>query len=182
MTLWYDVVTLMIIFAGMLAGFSMGMVRQLFNVGGLYFGLVFAAYFHPVVSRFATRLLGESDTLSRDAGLFFAVFVAIWLAINLAVYYSFRQPPRFLPASLDRLVGMLLGGVSGILAAIIVSLLLIYGTSVSWPQNNQVRLFVYEGVTGSLLQPVLTSLIPTVVGALEPLLPRGLPAFFSTVR
>lgn len=178
MAIWYDFFLLLLVFSGMLLGFSMGLVRQLINILGLYFGIVFAAYFHPMVNRWAAKMLGESDGLSREAMLFFVVFFIIWLFINLGAYYSFRTAPRFLPATLDRLMGMLTGILTGLLMAVVVTLLLSYTVSVEWPQNNALRLGIQESIELSSLRPVIGSLIPTLANMIKPWLPAGLPSFF----
>jgi uncharacterized membrane protein required for colicin V production len=178
MGITYDVFLLLLIFGGMLAGFSTGLMRQVINLGGLYFGMVFAAFYHPTLVRWATRTLGESQSLGREALLFFLVFVAIWAVVVVGAYYGLRGTPRFLPLSADRLVGMVLGMGAGMLVAVVVTLLLGYTTGVPWPRDNEIRVFINNSIDASSLSAFLSGLIPTVAGALEPWLPRGLPSFF----
>jgi uncharacterized membrane protein required for colicin V production len=176
--MFYDIFILLIIFGSMLVGFSMGLVRQAINIAGLYFGLVFAAYYHPTFTRWARESLGDADSLGREAMIFFVVFGLIWAFINIGAYFSFRQAPRFLPASLDKLVGMGLGIITGVLAVVIVTLLLDYATDVTWPQNDGLRVFLRGAMEVSGLRRFFLGLVPTVAGSIEPFMPRGLPAFF----
>jgi uncharacterized membrane protein required for colicin V production len=181
MGITYDVFLLLLIFGGMLTGFSTGLMRQVINLVGLYFGIVFAAFYHPVLVRWATRTLGESQSLGREALLFFLVFVMIWTFIVVGAYYGLRGTPRFLPLTADRLAGMVLGMSVGVLMAVVVTLLLGYTTEVPWPRDNEIRLFISRSIDASSLSGFLSSLIPTVAGTIEPWLPRGLPSFFHFV-
>lgn len=178
MTIWYDILLIFVIFFGVTVGFNMGMVRQIFSFAGLCFGLIFASYFLPLMNRLASNLMGEAQSLAREAILFFIVFALIWGFINLGIYVSFRQPPRFLPDAVDRLVGSAFGVFTGILAAVIITLLLSYSTAVTWPNYNGIRQTFDRGIAASTLSPVFLEMIPTIGNMIEPLLPYGLPSFF----
>ncbi len=182
MNIWYDVFSILVIFSGMMFGFNMGLVRQVVSVAGLYFGLVFASYFQPQVTRLAAMMLGEASSLTRDAILFFLVFTLVWMLINVGGHFSFRQAPRFMTPALDRVLGAILGSLTGVLAIVIITLLLSYATQVTWPQNNGLRSFLQGSIQASFLRPLFLSIIPTVANSLEPWLPRGLPAFFSHIQ
>ena len=181
MSLWYDLIILFLLLGGLATGFGLGLVRQTINVLGLYFGLVFASYYHPIVTRFVRTRFGETDSLGRETALFFVLFAIIWAFVNVGAFFSFRQAPRFLPATLDRLAGMVLGLLTGFVVAVIVTLLLNYATSVEWPQNNGLRLFIDRGIDRSTLRVLLFNAIPLLADTIEPWVPRGLPNFF-TVR
>ncbi|MBA3532594.1 MAG: CvpA family protein [Ardenticatenales bacterium] len=174
----YDIFILLIILGGMLVGFTMGLVRQAINIAGLYFGLVFASYYHPTFTRWARETLGEADSLGRETMIFFLVFGIIWAFINVGAFFSFRQAPRFLPAAVDRLIGMALGIFTGVLMVVIITLLLDYATDVSWPQNDGLRVFIRESMEVSGLRRFFVGLVPTVASTIQPFMPRGLPAFF----
>jgi uncharacterized membrane protein required for colicin V production len=178
MALWYDLFLLLVIFFGMLLGFSMGMVRQAINILGLFFGILFASYFHGPVVRWARQVLGETDTFTREAVLFAVIFILIWAFINVGAYYSFRVAPRFLPATLDKVIGMMMGVVTGLLIALITTLLLNYAVSVQWPQNNDLRLAIQQAIDISTLRPFIAAMIPALANMLRPMLPSGLPSFF----
>jgi uncharacterized membrane protein required for colicin V production len=179
MRIWFDLLMLLLIFGAMLLGFSQGLVRQLFNVAGIYFGLVVASYANPTMTRFATRLLGETESFTREAFIFFLVFAAVWALFNLGAYISFRSAPKFFPATVDSLLGMLLGIFTGSLVALVVVLLLNYTTQVPWPGNNDLREGISLAIETSALRPLIATMIPTLVNLLEPWIPRGLPTFFS---
>jgi uncharacterized membrane protein required for colicin V production len=181
MGITYDVFLLLLIFGGMLTGFSTGLMRQVINLVGLYFGIVFAAFYHPMLVRWATRMLGESQSLGREALLFFLIFVAIWGFVVVGAYYGLRGTPRFLPLTTDRLAGMVLGMGAGVLVAVVVTLLLGYTTEVPWPRDNGIRLFISSSIDASSLSSFLSGLVPTVAGAIEPWVPRGLPSFFHLI-
>ncbi len=180
MSLWYDLILLFFLLGGIAAGFAMGLFRQLINVAALVFAIVFAAYYHPTIARFARERLGETEGYGRDALLFFLIFLGVWLFINIGIHLSFKHPPRFLPGTLDKLVGMVVGLVSGVFAAVIVTLLLNYATAIEWPQNDAFRLAIQDGIRASSIKGLLFGYVPMMTQYLEPLLPRGLPAFFST--
>lgn len=175
----YDMFILLLIFGSMLAGFSMGLVRQLINILGLFFGLLFASYYHNAVVSWARERLGSADSLGREALLFFLVFGLVWAFVNVGAYFSLKHPPRFLPGALDRLAGMALGIFTGALLVVMVTLLLSYATEVEWPDNNEMRLFIQGSIEQSGLSRFFLNLVPTVAGMIEPFMPRGLPNFFS---
>lgn len=179
MGIWFDLFILLLIFGAMFLGFSQGLVRQLFNMVGVYFGLVVASYFHPAVTRWATRIMGQTESFSREAILFFMVFALIWALFNIGAYVSFRTAPKFLPATMDSLVGMLVGLFTGSLVALVAALLLNYATAVPWPQSNGFREAISSAIELSALRPLIGTMIPTLVNLIEPWIPRGLPSFFS---
>lgn len=180
MGIWYDFFILLLIFGGMLLGFSLGLVRQSINVLGLYFGIVAASYFHPTIMRWIRQQLGETSDFSRETFIFFLVFALVWLFINGGAYYSFRTAPRFLPAAADRLLGMLLGVFTGVLSAVLITMLLSYSTEVAWPRNNEVRIIIQRLIDQSTLRDtLLAQVFPTLTRMVEPWLPSGLPAFFT---
>jgi hypothetical protein len=102
----------------------------------------------------------------------------VWGLISLGAHFSFREPPRFLPAGVDRVVGALIGAGTGLLASVIITVLISYAISVPWPQNNGLRESLEASMNASFLQSYFTGMIPVVASTLEPWLPRGLPAFF----
>lgn len=165
--LWYDLLLLLVLFGGLIAGFNLGLVRQALSIVGLIFGLVLASTYHGRLTTLVNRLLGESESLSRDAMLFFVVFALVWVAVIVGTYFSFRTAPRFLPEAPDRLIGMLLGLVTGIVVALVATLLIDYGTEVPWPQWNGVRRFIQSGMEASLLRPVLATMTGALVDTLE---------------
>lgn len=180
MAIWYDLFLLLLIFSGMLLGFSMGLVRQVINIVALYIGLVTASFFQVRLMRMATNVMGQSDSLVRETVIFLVVFVIVWLIFNVAAFISFRTAPRFLPDTADRLVGMLLGVVTGLLLAAVVTLALSYATSVEWPQNNETRRAIQGLIEASTIRPFVGALIPALAQTIEPWLPAGLPSFFLT--
>lgn len=179
MSIWYDIVLIFLILAGIAAGFAMGLFRQVVNVAALLFAFIFASYYQPTFARFVRERLGEEEGFGRDSLIYFLVFLVIWLFINFGVAFSFRSPPRFLPGTLDKLAGMVVGVVSGTIIVVIITLLLNYATTVPWPRNDELRVFINEGIAASAIRDLLFGYVPTVTRYLEPLLPRGLPAFFS---
>lgn len=179
MSIWFDLVLIFLILAGIAAGFAMGLFRQLVNVLALLFAFIFASYYQPNIARFVRERLGEEEGFGRDALIYFLVFLTIWLFINFGVAFSFRSPPKFLPGALDRLAGMVVGVASSTIIVVIITLLLNYATSVSWPSNDELRLVINDGIAASNIRALLFGYVPMVTDYLEPLLPRGLPAFFS---
>lgn len=177
---WYDLILILILLGALALGFAMGLVRQLINVLGLFFGLVFASYYHPTITRFVRERFGEADSLGREAFIFFLAFAVVWAFINIGAFFSFRQAPRFLPDTLDRILGMGLGVITGTVACVIITLLLGFATSVKWPQNDGLRLLIAGGIEGSTLLTTITSLIPLLGNMIEPFLPNGLPSFFRS--
>lgn len=179
MNIWYDIVLLFFVLGGVAMGFAMGLFRQLVNMLALIFAFMFASYYQPTIARFVRERVGQEEGFGRDALVYFLVFLGIWLLINFGVHFSFRSPPKFLPGTLDKLAGMLVGLVSGTVMVVIMTLLLNYATSVPWPRNDELRLFINQGIALSSIRTLLFGYVPEVTRYMEPLLPRGLPAFFS---
>ena len=182
MSVVFDILMMIVVLGGMLFGFSTGFVRQALNIAGLFFGMLLASYFYPSYTRWAAQTLKSGDSLSRNTLLFFVIFLLVWLLVNFGAYFSFRARAQFLPASLDRLLGMVLGLVTGLALASLLVLLLQYAVLVPWPENNALRLSIHDMVRASAVKPFLISLVPALAGLLKPLLPYGLPAFFSDLR
>lgn len=182
MSVVFDILMMVVVLGGMLFGFTTGFMRQALNIAGLFFGMLLASYFYPSYTRWAAHALKAGDSLGRNTLLFFIIFLLIWLLVNAGAYFSFRTTTRFLPASVDRLLGMVLGIVTGLALATLLVLLLQYAVLVPWPSNNALRQSIYDTIRASSVRPFLLSLVPAITGLLKPLLPYGLPGFFTDLR
>lgn len=176
--LWYDLVLLLVLLGSMLAGFARGFLLQAISLVALYLGLSVASAYQPRISRFMSRVLGPTDTLIRDAVVFFLIVLAVWGLINLAVRYGFRETSLRFGGTLDRLAGLALGMITGFFWALVLTIALSFMTSVPWPNYNAIREFVRAGIGHSFLVPLIITAVPYVAQLVSPWVSGYLPPIF----
>jgi uncharacterized membrane protein required for colicin V production len=177
----YDIIIIFSLLFSLAIGFNLGLVRQIINVLGLYFGLVFASYYHLFIIQWVRGQFGQAESFGRETFIFFLIWGMIWGFINLGAHFSFRnQKPRFLPAIVDKLSGMILGILIGLVFVIILTLLLGYGTSIEWAESDGLRILIADAIQKGILPRLLVGrYLPFLVTIIEPWLPTGLPVFFT---
>lgn len=177
----YDVIIIFALLFSLAIGFSSGLVRQVINVLGLYFGLVFASYYHSPIIKWVRENFGQAESFGRETFLFFLVWGVVWGFINLGAHVSFRnQKPRFLPAIVDKLAGAFLGILIGLVFVIMGTLLLAYGTSIEWAEYDGLRILIADAIQKGILPRLLVGrYLPYLAALIEPWVPTGLPVFFT---
>jgi uncharacterized membrane protein required for colicin V production len=122
---WFDIITLLVVIAGVLWGSSRGTVREVLSLGGLIFSLFLAGltyvWFGNVIGLVVTP---HNDRHFLGFGLALLVFSpVVWSVLDRSVRGRFLLPFGFI----DKLVGGAIGGFEGAVAmAAVAALFVVY--------------------------------------------------------
>ncbi len=176
---WLDAVIILLLAVGLGIGYSQGLLRQVINLAALYIGSILAVQYYHVLGKFLEGMFSTTPGLLMNAIAFFIILLITAGILNFLAHDAYRVQLHILP-TLNQFSGMLLG-----LAAmwIIVTLavnMLTFATSVpNWASAEDARQFIQQGLTDSVLVGVTRETFPTLITALKPWLPTGVPAIFS---
>src|SRR3990172_9264258 len=157
-----DALIVGILIVGLLVGAFQGVLRQVFMLGSVYFGIVLAAQYYLVAaSAIALAVPGGEPRAYSTVGLL-AVFVVSTLSMNAVGYLAYRSTRLPLLAVADHLGGAALGVLS---AWLFVSLTLTaanFGLAIplggiEWAQRDATHL-----ISDSTLVPVVHDWLPAI--------------------
>ena len=174
-----DVAILAALAAGLFAGWSLGVIRQLLGLAAFYVALVFGAQLHPWVSGWIRSIGSQADWVLVDAMSFVAIFLVVLLAFNWAGFRVYKDTRVPILKALDNVLGGILGVFSAILFLVIGLAVLRFAFSVPWQEWDGLRLEVTRLYTDSTLEKLFYGFTPTLYLLIRPWLPGGLPAIFS---
>ena len=175
-----DAVLLGILVLGGFIGFLQGVMRQVFLLGAVYFGMVLAAQYYGVAAAGLTAIVPGGDPMAYSAVALLLLFVVSATAINAAGYFTYKSTQRPELALTDHLGGASLGLLSAwlclslILSAADFALAMPLG-GMGWAQHTAVGM-----VRSSALVPMVHGSMPALYETLRPWVPAGLPAPFAT--
>lgn len=175
-----DAVILGILVIGLVLGLLQGVLRQIFLLGAVYFGIVLAAQYYLVAASAMAFVVPGGETRAYSAVGLLIVFVVSTLSMNAVGYLVYSSTKLPLLAAADHLGGAVLGVLS---AWLFVSLTLTaanFGLAIplggiEWAQRDATHL-----IGDSTLVPVVHDLLPAIYGTLRPWVPSGIPAPFVT--
>ena len=129
-----DIFILVVIAAGMIRGFSTGMIKQVASLIGLVISFVFAIQLMDTIGDLAIQGLG----LSPDAGPLLG-FVMVFVAVQLAIFTLARFSESLIEALHLSVFNRALGGVVGGLKAVLALSVLFLAMSYFELPNEDVR-------------------------------------------
>jgi uncharacterized membrane protein required for colicin V production len=176
----FDLMLFLVIIVSMFMGFSQGVIRQVLNLGAIFFGLLVAATYQPRVARWFEMLVGPTNDFVRNTMMFILVVLVVWILFNVAVYFAFKETKLQTGQTLDRLLGLVLGLASGFVWCAILLMIIGFMTRTAWPEEyDGLRQMFATGLESSILRPTFLSIIPPLANAIKSLVPNGaLPPIF----
>jgi uncharacterized membrane protein required for colicin V production len=176
---WLDYVLLIVLLTGLTVGYVQGLLRQVINLAAMYLGAILAAqYSHLLGNILKAQLVTTPGTLL-SAAAFFIVLFGVTALLNFLTFDAYRHTRLALFPLLDRAGGMLLGLIaSWILVTLAISILNASTSTQYWLSAEHIRQVLREGIRGSQIAAVTESTLPTILAAIAPWLPSGLPAIF----
>lgn len=175
-----DAVIVAVLLLGLVIGFLQGVLRQVFLLGAVYFGIVLAAQYYLVAATALAAIVpgGEARAYS-TIGLLLMFIIAV-CAINAVGYHVYRSTKLPFLAAADHVGGAMLGVVSAWLILTLTLTAVDFGLAIplsgmEWAQQNTVQM-----LHNSIFIPAVHSGMPTLYETLRPWVPAGIPAPFST--
>ena len=176
---WFDAALILLLILGLAIGYSQGLLRQVINLASLYIGAILGAQYYHFVGKFLIGLFPTTPgTLLNDAA-FFIILIFIATIINFLARDAYHVDLRILPW-INHLAGMLIG-LAGmwILVTLAVNVLTFATSTPTWAGADDVRQLLLSGLGGSALAGATRETFPTLISALKPWLPTGVPAIFD---
>ena len=172
-----DIVFSLALLASMGTGFARGFLRQLTDLAALYVGLAVSAQYTPMVAATLNPLVASMPYYLISALVFFGVMSLVGGVLSLAAHVLMRPGgvSRRELSDISQVGGLVLAAFQTSAVIAISIPVLRYAISASWGSWDATREVLVRAVNNSYLVPIFNSFTPSVVAAISPLLPGGLP-------
>ncbi len=185
---WMDFAIVLLLVGGMLVGYAQGLLRQVIALAALYLGAVISMqYFHYLANGLKDLLPTTPGMILNDVSFFLIMFAVMLILMFLG--HDVFNVKLGLPSWLNHLVGMVLGLMMTWIIVTMAANILSFTTNLSWDmpmqdveawkQAEQIRQTLAEGIEHSTLIEYTQQTFPTILAAIRPWLPSGMPALFD---
>ncbi len=178
---WLDLILIILLAVGMAVGYRQGLLREVIGLAAMYLGAILAAqYFQPLANTFKNLFPTTPGTLLNVIAFFIILFSAMGL-VNFLAYDAYKMTHLRILPTLDHFGGLLVGLVSTwVLLTIAINVIGFSTANQGWAGAETFRIMLKQGITSSQLADATASTLPTILSALKPWLPTGLPAIFNS--
>ena len=174
-----DIVLFQILLAGMAIGMFRGVIRQIFSVLILYFGVILAGYSYGWASSLVGSAVSHPGALANSAA-FVMLLVALVAGLEVAVHSTHGTFEWKRLGGLNQLGGMLAGFIwAGLVTSFILMALSFAIESGSWGPAERTRQVLSLATDQSVLVMIYRNAFPVFLNALAPWFPGGLPPLLS---
>ncbi len=174
-----DLILLAALVAGLGIGYFQGLLRQLVGLAALYIGVILGAQYFLIVSNWIEFAFPQAPIRFVNALGFLAILLSVTSLLNWLIYDAYHSTRlRFFPL-LDHLGGSLLGVVTAAIIIIILMPIVTFAAGEPWPWAESVRQGLITGLGTSQFLPMIEMAKPSMLNALSPWLPGGLPSLFN---
>jgi uncharacterized membrane protein required for colicin V production len=176
----FDVMVGFAMLAGILLGFSRGLLRMGFAIIVVYVGTVLAMSFYIPLGKFVGRILTDMSTVGTEAIAFVFILVVSAVILHLLLRRTYKNTEWPGLRQIDQLGGMVLGFVVTILwiGLALIGIQFVLGTPTPVTHVAQYN-FMYYYQTSTLV-PIFNRFLPIALVTLKPWVPKGqLPDIFS---
>lgn len=175
-----DLLIIVLCLAGMVFGFTQGLLRQVIILGTLYVATVLGVQYYSVVTTWLVGVFRAGMTNRFLNGVaFMLIMLLVTTILNIMAFDVYRTTRLRLFPLLDHFGGSILG-----LATIVILVTLLlpvasFALTDPMPYNDQWRAAAFDELRLSQLVPLFNTFMPIVLNGLGPWLPRGVPALFA---
>lgn len=193
---WLDLLILLLAVLSLVVGFVQGMLRQVIGLAALYIATILGAQYYSLIAAWIRALTFQTHSSRIVNVVAFLIIVIVvtfllsWLAND--AYRSTRErgvlrvkntkplPPMLrIFVLLDPIGGSIMALATMIIATSLTLSILLFAVGEPWPGNEALRLILSDGLNHSLLTPIFELFKNTLLRALIPWLPAGLPSIFN---
>ncbi len=176
---WMDCGLILLLALGMLLGYAQGLLRQMIALAALYLGAILATQYFTVLGGVLKGILPTTPGPLLNDIAFFIILFAVVVILSYLAHDAYNVNLRLIPW-LNHLGGMVLGLLAAWIVLTLAVNVLTFTTGLSnWSDAEPVRQTLRHGLEGSVLAKYSTSTFPTLIAAIKPWLPRGLPRIFN---
>lgn len=177
---WVDIVIIVCLLIGMAIGYQQGVIRQLIGLVVLYIALILATQFFRVLSQWLAGLLRVPPNTLSNMIAFFVIFLLALTLINFLAQDAYKSTRIRLMPFIDHTAGLILGVLSmWIILSVSIGVITFAVGAEGWLQAETTRALIENGVKSSRLAQLTEATLPTIIAAIQPWLPSGLPALFN---
>jgi uncharacterized membrane protein required for colicin V production len=176
----FDVMIALGMLAGILIGFSRGMLRMVFAVVVIYVAAILAMTFYIPLGRFLGRILTGLSDIATEALAFVFILIATAAILQFLLSRTYKNTEWPGLRQIDQLGGLIFGFVVTVLwiGLALIGINFVLGTPTPGAQVVQGN-FTYYYNTSALI-PIYLRFLPIALATLKPWVPQGkLPAIFS---
>ncbi len=171
----FDIVASLILLAGMAAGFTRGVVRQLADMVALYIGIAVGAQYALVLTpSVAARLPGWPRYVVTSL-VFFLIVGFLTSLLSLLAQGVLHGAGKRERDEIGQVVGFVLGAIAAATFLSIAVPVIRYSVIASWGHHEATRQAITIALERSDLRPFFEALTPTVLMLIRPFLPSGMP-------
>lgn len=175
-----DLVLILLCVAGMVIGFVQGLLRQVIVLGTLYLATVLGMQYYSVFTNGLVALFAGGVTNRFLNGVaFITIVLIVTTVLNIMAFDAYRTTRLRLFPLLDHLGGTVLGLATVLILVSILLPVVSFAIAEPMPYNDQWRVLVKEEIRVAQLVPFFASLKPSILAALSPWLPGGIPSLLA---
>jgi uncharacterized membrane protein required for colicin V production len=176
---WLDIVLFASVLGALAVGYVQGFVRQVLNLAAMYLAAIIATQYYRLLSEFFSQIFFTTPRPLLDAVAFFIVFLGVQGLLSFLTADAYKNTRLPFPL-VDHLLGAGVGLLSGWIAISLALTILAFGVRTeAWGPLENVHLSLREGLDGSQFTIAFMGTMPTLLNAIKPWLPMGLPAIFN---
>ena len=174
-----DIIIGFVLLGGVTLGLAQGVIRQVFFLASVYFGMVLSAQYYQLAGRGLALIIPGGTIRGYSVVGLLLVFVVVVVIINSLCYLCYRHTGLPLVARLERVAGAGLGLLSAWLFASLLVTAADFGLSLPVAGLESAQSVALRMMSNSLLVPTLHQSMPALFETIRPWVPAGLPAPFS---
>jgi uncharacterized membrane protein required for colicin V production len=176
----FDVLIAFALLAGLLLGFTRGLLRMLFAVVIIYIATVLAMTFYVPLGQFLGRILTAMSVVSTEALAFMIILILAAAILHFLLSRTYKNTEWPGIRQIDQLGGMVFGFFVTVLwiGLALIGINFVLGTPTPGAHVAQGNLIYYYRT--SALVPMFIRFLPLALATLKPWVPQGkLPDIFS---
>lgn len=175
-----DYCLILFIVLGLTVGYVQGLLRQVMNLAAMYLAAILASQYFHVLGNFLKEQLATTPGTLLNGVAFFVIMFAVMGILNFLTFDAYKNTKLTLMPVLDHLGGMLIGLVAcWIIIALAINVLNFATSSQSWSSADNVRETLRSGIVSSQIAAASGLTLPSILEAIKPWLPTGLPNIFN---
>ncbi len=176
---WFDIVLFILVAFGLTVGYTQGLLRQIIGLAGLYIATIIATQYFIPFSHFLSSLFFLTESRLINAIAFFVILLGVSAIINFLAADAYRMTKLKMFPLIDQLGGSVVGVITIAITLTLILPIINFVTSEPLPYFDPVRSSIVQGMQTSRLMPIFQAIQPTLLNAISPWIPGGLPSIFN---
>lgn len=177
---WFDVVIFLIVAAGLLVGYTQGLLRQIIGLAALYLATIVATQYYIPFANLIYNAMSLSPSRFVAVVSFLAIFFVVSALINILASDAYQMTKLRIFPTIDQLGGSFLGLVTIVIILGLFLPILQFVSGETLPYFDNARVALVQGMQNSRLVPAFIYFRRDLLNAIAPWLPNGqIPSIFN---